>query len=129
VQRLAPERSGHLCELRREVFGVACAAQHDLEHVLMLAQGVDAIERYGNRQPRVEKLVSAWNQCIREVAEAEDGADVPSIGASAEPKKRPRTRPTNAEVDAMRTARAQSVSMNGIAERFGVTYQTVWEKT
>jgi hypothetical protein len=56
----------------------------------MLAQGVDAIERYGNRQPRVEKLVSAWNQCIREIAEAEDGADDPLIRMSVEPGKRPR---------------------------------------
>lgn len=29
----------------------------------------------------------------------------------------------------MRTARAQGVSVNGIGQRFGVTRQTVWEKT
>lgn len=29
----------------------------------------------------------------------------------------------------MRTARAQGVSVNSIAKRFGITRQTVWEKT
>jgi len=50
------------------------------------------MERCGNRRPRVERLVSAWNQGIREDAESENGADDPFIGASAEPSKRPRTR-------------------------------------
>ena len=66
---------------------------------------VDAMERYGNRRQRVEKLVSAWNQGVRETVEAEHGADDP------------------------RTARAQGVSVNSIAKRFGITRQTVWEKT
>lgn len=90
---------------------------------------VDAMERCGNRRPRVERLVSAWNQGIREDAESEDGADDPLIGASAEPKKRPRTRLTDKEVDAMRTARAQGVSVNALARRFGVHRGTVWAKT
>lgn len=67
---------------------------------------VNAMERCGNRRPRVERLVSAWNQGIREDAESEVWADDPLIGASAEPKKRPRTRLTDSEVDAMRTAGA-----------------------
>ena len=92
-------------------------------------QMVDAMEHYGNRRPRVERLVSAWNQGIRENAESEDGADDPLIGASAEPKKRPRTRLTDEEVDAMRTARAQGVSVNALARRFGVHRGTVWAKT
>ena len=90
---------------------------------------VDAIERYGNRRHRVEKLVSAWNQGICEDAESEDGADDPLIGASAEPSKRPRTRLTDEEVDAMRTARAQGVSVTALALRFGVHRGTVWAKT
>ena len=90
---------------------------------------VDAMERCGNRRPRVERLVSAWNQGIREDAESEDGADDPLIGASAEPKKRPRTRLTDTEVDAMRTARAQGVSVNALARRFGVHRGTVWANT
>ena len=90
---------------------------------------VDAMERCGNRRPRVERLVSAWNQGIRADAESENGADDPLIGASAEPKKRPRTRLTDTEVDAMRTARAQGVSVNALARRFGVHRGTVWAKT
>lgn len=87
------------------------------------------MERYGNRRPRVERLVSAWNRDIHLAVESEDGADDPLIGMSAEPSKRPRTRLTGNEVDAMRTARALGMSVKGIAERFGVTRQTVWEKT
>ena len=90
---------------------------------------VGAMEHYGNRRPRVERLVSAWNQGIREDAETQNGADDPLIGASAEPKKRPRTRLKDKEVDAMRTARAQGVSVNALALRFGVHRGTVWAKT
>ena len=90
---------------------------------------VEAIEHCGNRRPRVERLVSAWNQGIREDAESECEADDPLIGASAEPKKRPRTRLTDEEVDAMRTARAQGVSVIVLARRFGVHRGTVWAKT
>ena len=90
---------------------------------------VGAMEHYGNRRQRVERLVSAWNQGIREDAETQNGADDPLIGASAEPKKRPRTRLKDKEVDAMRTARAQGVSVNALALRFGVHRGTVWAKT
>lgn len=90
---------------------------------------VDATERCGNRRHWVERVVSAWNQGIRENAESEDGADDPLIGASAEPKKRPRTRLTDKEVDAMRTARAQGMSVTALARRFGVHRSTVWAKT
>ena len=87
------------------------------------------MERCGNRRPRVQELVSAWNQGICEDAESEDRADDPWIGASAEPRKRPRTRLTDTEVDAMRTARAQGVSVNALARQFGVHRGTVWAKT
>ena len=72
-----------------------------------LVRPVDAMERYGNRRPRVERLVSAWNQGVREDGEPIGEPDDPLIGASAEPSKRPRTRLTDTEVDAMRTAREQ----------------------
>ncbi|WP_454158213.1 hypothetical protein [Microbacterium lacticum] len=94
-----------------------------------LVRAVDAMERCGNRRPRAERLVSAWNEGIRGDAESEDGADDPLIGASAEPKNRPRTRLTDTEVDAMRTARAQGVSVNALARRFGVHRGTVWANT
>ena len=87
------------------------------------------MERCGNRRQRVQRLVSAWNQGIREDAESECEADDPLIGASGEPKKRPRTRLTDEEVDAMRTARAQGVSVIVLARRFGVHRGTVWAKT
>ena len=89
---------------------------------------MDAMERCGNRRPRVERLVSAWNQGIRGDAEPECEADDPLIGASVEPTKRPRTRLTDEEVDAMRTARAHGVSVTALARRYGVHRGTVWAK-
>ena len=90
---------------------------------------VEAMERCGNRRPRVARLVSAWNQGIREGAEAEGEADDPLIAAASEPRRRTRTWLTTEEVDAMRTARAQGVSVNALARRFGVHRGTVWAKT
>ena len=87
------------------------------------------MERCGNRRPRVERLVSAWNQGTRDEADPAGEPDDPLIGASAEPKKRPRTRLTDEEVDAMRTARAQGVSVIVLARQFGVHRGTVWAKT
>lgn len=70
---------------------------------------VDAMEHYGNRRPRVERLVSAWNQGICDDAAPVGEPDDPLIGALAEPSKRPRTRLTNKEVDGMQQpARAAS---------------------
>ncbi|MCK1804154.1 hypothetical protein MTQ12_14025 [Brevibacterium sp. R8603A2] len=90
---------------------------------------VEAMERCGNRRPRVERLVSAWNQGPCGDADPEGGADDPLIGASSEPKKRSRTRLTDEEVDAMRTARAHGVGVNTLARQFGVHRGTVWAKT
>ncbi len=87
------------------------------------------MERCGNRRQRVERLVSAWNQGTREDNDPAGESDDPLTGASAEPCKRPRTRLTDEEVDAMRTARAQGVSVNALARRFGVHPGTVWAKT
>ena len=87
------------------------------------------MERCGNRRPRVQKLVSAWNQGSQRDDDAVDEADDALIGASAEPMKRPRTRLTESEVDAMRTARAHGDSVNALAKRFGIHRGTVWAKT
>jgi len=87
------------------------------------------MERCGNRRPEVQKLVSAWNQGIRDEADDAGEADDPLIGASAEPSKRPRTRLTDKEVDAMRTARADGVSVATLAKQFRVHRATVWAKT
>ena len=81
---------------------------------------VEAMERCGNRRPRVQKLFSAWNQGSCGDIDVSDQADDALIGASAEPKKRPRTRLTDEEVDAMRTARANGVSVNELARQFGI---------
>ena len=67
---------------------------------------VEAMERCGNRRPRLERLVSAWDQGTCNDPDLAGEPDDPLIGASAEPKRRPRTRLTDEEVDAMRTARA-----------------------
>ena len=93
------------------------------------ADWVEAMERCGHRRPRVERLVSAWNHGIHVDAEADGEADDPLIGASAEPKKRPRTRLSDEEVGAMRTARAQGVGVNALARQFRVHRGTVWAKT
>ena len=101
VQALAVRRQGQTGESRHQTADVG-GLNNDL--------WVEAMERCGNRRPRVERLVSAWNQGTRGGPGADGDADDPLIGASAEPKKRPRTRLTDSEVDAMRTARAQGVS-------------------
>ena len=87
------------------------------------------MESYGNRRAKIEKLASSWNQGFRGDTDFEAGADGPLIGAAAEPSKRPRTRLTDKEVGAMRTARAQGVSVNALARRFGIHRGTVWAKT
>lgn len=87
------------------------------------------MERCGNRRPWVEKLISAWNQGIRGDDDPEGGTDDALTGASAEPKKRPRTRLTAEEADAIRTARADGVSVNVLARQFKVHRGTVWAKT
>lgn len=51
------------------------------------ALSVDSIDHYGNRRLWVERLISAWNQAIREDAESEYGADAPLIGASTGTKE------------------------------------------
>lgn len=87
------------------------------------------MERCGNRRPRVERLVSAWNQGARGDTDPAGEADDPLIGASAERKKRPRTRLTDEEVNAMRTALAQGVGVTVLAHQFGVHRGTVWAKS
>ena len=72
---------------------------------------VGAMEHCGNRRQRVERLVSAWNQGPADVAEPADEPDDPLIAAAAEARRRARTRLIEEEVNAMRTARANGVSV------------------
>ncbi len=90
---------------------------------------VDLSERYRNRRQRIERLVSAWNQGSGGGTASAGGPDDPLIGASTEPRRQPRTRLTDEEVDAMRTARARGVGVNALARQFGVHRATVWVKT
>ena len=91
--------------------------------------GLPHRQHCGNRRPRVERLVSAWNQGTRGDTDPEGETDDPLIDASVEPKQRPRTRLTDEEVDAMRTARAQGISVIALAKQFGVHRGTVWAKS
>ena len=90
---------------------------------------VDAMERCGNRRPRVERLVSAWNQGSGVAVESVGEPNGSVIAASAEPRRRTRTPLTEQEVDAMRTARAKDSSVTALAAQFGVHRATVWVKT
>ena len=90
---------------------------------------VDAMERCGNMRPRVERLVSAWNQGVSDDPALDGEPDDPLIGVSVEPTKRPRTRLTVEEVDAMQTAREQGVGVTALATQYGVHRGTVWAKT
>lgn len=69
-----------------------------------------------------------WNQATCDDLDLDGEPDDPLIDASAEPKKRPRTRLTEEEVDAMRTARAAGDSVTALARQFGVHRGTVWAK-
>ncbi len=90
---------------------------------------LDSIDHHGNRRQPIKRLTSAWNQGSDGGAEPAGEPDDPLIGASAEPKKRPRTRLSDNEVDALRTARGQGVSVTALARRFGVHRGTAWAKT
>ena len=90
---------------------------------------MDSIDHYGNRRQRVERLVSEWNQGSGGTGESADQPDDVLIEASAEQRRRPRTQLTDEEVDAMRTARANGVSVAALARRFGAHRGTVWAKT
>lgn len=86
---------------------------------------VDSIERYGNGRQRVERLVAAWNHGPGATVEPVGEPDETIIGASAEPRRRARTRLTDEEVDAMRTARSNGVSVVVLEKQFGIHRRTV----
>ena len=70
-----------------------------------------------------------WNQGSDGLAEPTVGPDDPLIEAATEPKRRTRTPLTDAEVDAIRTARADGASVTALAKRFGVHRGTIWART
>jgi len=96
---------------------------------LNIQHWVDLSERCGNRRRVVERLITVWNRGVGEVrAPVEPVARVESEVVT-EPRRRSRTPLTDEEVDAMRTARANGMSVSTIARQFGVHRGTVWEKT
>ena len=82
-----------------------------------------------DRHWAVSRVRRQWSQGSQEMPDPESGADAPLVGASAEPKKRPRTLLTDKEVDAMRTARADGVRVATLAKQFRVHRATVWART
>ena len=94
-----------------------------------LVRWVEAVGRCGNRRPRVERLVFAWDQGTSNDLKLAGEPDDPLVEASAKPKKRHRTRLTDEEVDAMRTARGASASVADLVRQFDVHRGTVWAKT
>lgn len=90
---------------------------------------VDLTEHYGNRRQQVERLASAWNHGSAMGAMPAGEQHDPLIGASVEPRRRPRTQLTTHEVNAMRTARANGVSATMLAKQYGIHRGTVWAKT
>lgn len=90
---------------------------------------VDAMERCRNRRQRVEQLASGWNQRSGVAVEPVSKPDDPLVAASAEPRRSARTRLTAEEVNAMRTAHTQGVSVTALAKQFGVHRGTIWAKT
>ena len=89
---------------------------------------VGSTERYGNRRQQIERLVSAWNHGSNEDAALANKPDDPHIAASAEPKRRPRTRLTNEEVETMRTDRSNGISVAALARKYRIHRATVWAK-
>lgn len=87
------------------------------------------MEHCGNKQRRIEKLVSVWNQGLLVDVEPVTGQGDPLIRDSTEATRRSRTPLSEAEVDAMRTARANGLSVTTLAKQFGIHRGTVWAKT
>lgn len=73
--------------------------------------------------------MSAWVQGSDGAGRSASDPDDPLIVASAESRRRPRTQFTDEEVDSMRTARGQGLSVIVLPHQFGVHRGTVWAKT
>lgn len=86
-------------------------------------------ERCGNRRRVVERLISAWKRGVGEVRSPVDPIVFAESEAVTEPMRRSRTPLTEQEVDAMRTARSNGVSVSTAAKQFTVHRGTVWAKT
>jgi hypothetical protein len=90
---------------------------------------VDLGERCGNKRRVVKRLNTAWNRSVGNACTPVEPVAYGESGVVSEPRRRSRTPLTEQEVDAMRTARANGVSVSTIARQFRVHRGTVWEKT
>jgi len=78
---------------------------------------------------RIERLSSLWDQIRSEVAGGAVSVDTVDSEVARNPKRQARTPLTDAEVEAIWAAREGGEGVIAIAERFGVSRMTVWEKT
>lgn len=91
--------------------------------------GVDAGGLKPNTWQRFERLGSAWQQAKLGIEDEPYGDAEGEPGVVANPRRRARTPPTDSQVDAIRTARANGESVVSISRRFGVHRMTVWTHT
>lgn len=82
-----------------------------------------------NTWQRFERLGAAWNQAKLGGSEEPCGDTGDEPGVVANPRKRARAPPTESQVDAIRTARANGESVVSICRRFDVHRMTVWTHT
>ena len=78
---------------------------------------------------RIERLSSSWDQVRSGVAGGTVVVESADSTVVRNPKRRARTPLTDAGVEAIRAAREGGEGVMVIAERFGVSRMTVWEKT
>jgi hypothetical protein len=78
---------------------------------------------------RVERLEAVWELAKRGLRASGSTADSGLVDAVTEPTRRTRTPLTAKQIDAIHTARDNGESVMSIAQQFGVSLMTVWEKT
>ena len=89
---------------------------------------VDAGGLSPNTWKQLERLSAAWEQTKPGIRREEPRAAEPEAGVVLTPMRRARTPLTEAEVDAIRTARSDGQSASTIAKRLKIHRGTVWEK-
>lgn len=103
--------------------------RHQAGQFSIFSSYVGLSERCGNRRRVVERLIAAWKRGVGEVRSPVDPIVFAESEAVTEPRRRFRTPLTEQEVDAMRTARSNGVSVSTVAKQFTVHRGTVWAKT
>lgn len=78
---------------------------------------------------RVARLEAVWELAKRGLRSSGSTADSGLVDAVTEPTRRTRTPLAAKEIDAIHTARDNGESVMSIAQQFGVSLMTAWEKT